>query len=137
MANEITVASNMRVAKGNLNYTSSPSGFRVTMTGLGGPTPGGILVAVTGTNINLTALTTPGMCRILNLDTTNFVTLGVYDAASFYPLLEIGPGESYVFKLSRYVNEEFIGTGTNADANNLRLMADTAECLVVIEAFEK
>lgn len=137
MANEARVNSSLQINKGNLQFRSNPTTFQATITGAKGPVPGAITAAVLGTNVNFSELTTPGLCRITNLDAINFVTFGVYDGTSFYPLGEILPGEFYVLRLSRDLNEEYIGTGTNADANQFRVVANTAACNVLVEAFEK
>jgi hypothetical protein len=57
----------------------------------------------------------------------------------FYPLIELLPGESYVFRLSRNIQEQYAGTGTGTTApdNRLRIKANGASCVVLVEAFEK
>jgi hypothetical protein len=137
VANEATVTAGLQIAKGNLSYVSRPNQFRADVDGIGGPTPGQINVPVTGIDVDLSVLSTPGLCRIINLDSTNYVFGGIYDGASFFPLFEVLPGECYVFRLYRHLGDEFVGTGTPADVNTLRIMADTAECKVSVEAFEK
>jgi len=110
------------------------------VAGDGGPTPGQITCTTTGTNVDLSVLATPGLCRIQNLDGTNFVTVGIWDPETevFYPLLELLAGESYALRLSRDLAWEFAtGTGTiGPETNTLRIKADTASCDVLVEAFE-
>lgn len=141
MANEATVTSNLRIVAGNINYQSQPTSFRATVTGRKGPTPGAIAVSTAGTDVDLSELTTPGLCRIQNLDTTNYVQVGIWepDTSKYYPIMELLAGESYVFRLSRDVGEQYAGTGTGTDTpnNTLRLKAFGAACNVVVEAFEK
>lgn len=146
MANEAMIRGSLQVAAGNLSYQSPRSigAFQADMsTGedQGGPTPGAILVSVEGTDVDLSQLTTPGLCIIQNLDPTNFVTLGIWDteAELLFPLLEFMPGEGFPVRLSRYLQTEFIGTGTGTSdyTNQLRLKADTAPCRVLVEAFDK
>lgn len=140
MADEAQVNSSLRIIKGNIEYYSLPRVFSADVTGTKGPTPGVMVASVTGADVDLSELTTPALCRLINLDTTNFVEYGIWDpeGSTFYPLGEIQPGESYIIRLSRYLQEEFgTGTGTTgADTNRLRLKADTAACNVVVEAFE-
>ena len=138
MANEATIRSSLQIRAGNVAYQSQPSSFQADVTGRKGPSPGAISALTTGTAVSFAELVTPALCRIMNLDATNFITVGVYDGASFFPVIELLPGESYVVRLSRYLNAEFenTGTGTNADANQLMVLADTAECVVLVEAFE-
>jgi hypothetical protein len=138
MADEAIVTSQLVINKGHIVYQSQPGSFTADVSGTNGPTPGAVTATVAGTVVSLAQLANPGLCRVMNIDATNFVTVGVDDGLRFFPLMELLPGESYVFRLSRYLNEEFTdtGTGTNADANFLMVKANTAACVVVVEAFE-
>jgi len=89
-----------------------------------------VTTAAAGVDVDLESLTTPALCRITNLDTTNFIEYGLYISATFYPLGEILPGEFYVIRLSRNLEP---GTGL---ATVFRLRADTASCAAVVEAFD-
>lgn len=139
MANEATIRTSLMIKKGNIFYQSNPTAFKANVTGTKGPVPGAVSIAatVTGTDIDFSELVTPGLCRLQNLDATNFVTYGIWDGVSFFPLGELLPGETYVLRLSRYLGEEFAGTGTPADVNTFRMKADTAACNVLVEAFEQ
>lgn len=137
MANEITVNCGLNIKNGSLDYAARPNSFRADMSTIGGPTPGTIAVPVTGVQIDLSGLSTPGICRIQNLDTTNYVTVGIYDGVSYFPLMELLAGESFIIRLYRHLGDEFVGTGTPSDVNQLYAMADTAECKLLVEAFEK
>lgn len=144
MANEATVTCSLQIRKGAIEYQSRPTSFQTDVDATFGPTPGAMAVATTGTDVDLSRLTVPGLCKIANLDTTNFIEYGIWDpeAAKFYPLGEIRPGEFYVLRLSRNLFDEFAGgpgtgTGTTGPATNtLRLRADNADCNAVVEAFE-
>lgn len=143
MASEANVRSSLIIAipANNLKYQSNPTDFQENVSVANGPSPGAVSVSVTGTNIDLSQLSHPGLCYVQNLEDAsvapnNFVTLGVYDGASFFPLIEVRPGKGYVFRLSRYLNEEFIGTGTNSDANQLRAVANERACILKFEAFD-
>lgn len=142
MANEITVRASLQIKKGNLDFRSSPTLFQADMTGLDGPTPGTITCATApGTDVDLSELSTPGMCWMMNLDSTNYVTVGIHDPESnlFYPVMELLPGEFSVFRLARNVEEEYAtGTGTvGANTNRIRIIANSAACNVFVAAFEK
>jgi hypothetical protein len=139
MANEVTVRTELQIKKDGVDYRSHPNNHRVTLVGTAnGPTPGSIAVSVAGVDVDLTQLTTPGMCRLQNLDVTNFVEYGIWDGVEFIPLGEVGPLEQYVIKLSRRLGNSYgIGTGTTDSGNRLRLKADTAACKCVVEAFER
>ena len=140
MANEATIRSSLAITKGKLKYSGQPTSFTADVAGTKGPTPGAIDVSIEGTDIDLGELTTPGLCRLMNLDDTNYVVYGIWDpeGARFYPLGELLPGETYVIRLARMIEEEYgTGTGTvGADTNRLRMKADTATCNIVVEAFE-
>jgi hypothetical protein len=69
----------------------------------------------------------------MNLDSTNYVEVGVLVGATFYPMLELLPGETYVVRLSR--NLQYGPTGT-AHTQDLHLRANTASVKVLVEAFE-
>lgn len=143
MADEIIVQSNMTIRKdgGPVHGPTQPSSFRADMDGTKGPTPGMIVAALAGTDVDLSLLDYPGMCRLHNYDEDNFVQVGIREpgTSTFYPLLELGPGESYVIKLSRYLRQEYVGVGTatSAGTNFLHVKADTAPCNVLVEAFER
>lgn len=142
MANEINLRASLTIKKGALDFRSNPSQFILSQSGVGGPTPGTILCAVApGTDVDLTELTTPGACYLQNLDATNYVTVGIFDPETnrFFPMLELPPTVGYPVVLSRNIREEFAtGTGTIGNlTNRLRIIANSAACLVCVAAFEK
>jgi len=128
MADEATINSSLQIKVGKLEYQNRPTSFTADVSVAGGPTPGQILVTTAGIDITLTELATPGLCRFMNLDTTNFVSVGVFDTSNFFPLLALLAGESFVMRLA---------TDVEAGANTLRFKADTASVNVLIEVFEK
>lgn len=138
MSDEARLTVSLQITSGNLEYQSRPTAFQADVAGAKGPTPGAITASTSGTNVDLSQLTQPGLCRIMNLDETNRVEVGVHDGLLFHPLLELLPGESYVVRLSRNVGEEedMPGTGTTGDVNALCVRANTAACVVLVEAFE-
>lgn len=140
MANEAIIRTSLQITKGNLEYRSQPTLFYADVAGTKGPVPGCIEVSTVGTNVDFGELTQPALCRIHNLDASNFVEYGVWDpeGSTFYPLGELLAGDTYVLRLSRNLQEEYgTGTGTTgADTNRLRFKADTAAVNVVVEAFE-
>lgn len=147
MANEANITCSLTIQKQDgsgrmlIDYNGRPASFRADVTGTKGPCVGSIRVALAGTDVDLSELTTPGLCRIQNQDATNFVEYGIREPGTntFYPLGEILPGESYVLRLSRNLQEEYVGTGTGTSAptNFLHLKANTAACNVLIEVFEQ
>ncbi len=148
MADEARVVSSLSIRKTSstgvviLDYQSRPTSFQADVSGRKGPVPGAVRVETSpGTNINFSELTQPALCRIGNLDLTNFLTVGIWDQdnSTFFPLMEILPEENYVIRLSRYLRQEFgTGTGTHPQGSGhfLRLVADTAALNALVEAFE-
>lgn len=128
MAGTISVQSSIQVTNSPLNYSSNPRSFSAVQNNIGGPIPGTVTAVTTGTGVQLTlsGLTTPGMLFIQNLDSTNYVTLGIVVSGTFYPVVEIQPGEFYVFRMSR----------TILSAATLWVLANTASCKVLVQAFE-
>lgn len=140
MANEVRIQASLRIISGNVNYNAQPTSYNDTLSSTKGPSPGAVTVDTEGTDIDFSELIVPGWCRLMNLDDTNFVTWGIWDPETekFYPCGELGPGQTYPIKLSRYLQQEFgTGTGTTGpDTNRFRIKADTAPCDVLVEAFE-
>lgn len=145
MANEATVNCSLSIRKGTnpvvMDYRSGPSNFRATVTGTKGPTPGAVTVSTLGTVIPFSELVTPGLCWIINRDPDNYVEYGIYDPETdvFYPWGELLPGELSAFRFSRNLHEEYTGTGTGTTAatNQVMFKANTADCIVSVEAFEQ
>lgn len=149
MANEGQVRNSLTVLKTDgsgktiLDYRSNPTAYTVDVTGSKGPTPGAITVSTAGTDVDLSELTTPGLCRIANVSVLSYMEVGIWDPAAgrLYLMMELDPGESNVIKLSRDIQEE-TGTGDPGTAvldtdNRLRLKAIGASGVALVEAFEK
>ena len=142
MANEATVQASLRIRKGHIDHKSFPSQFRATVDGTKGPSPGAVTISTEGTDVLFGELTTPGLATIQNIDTTNYVEYGIVDPVTrtFYPLGEILPGEIYPIRFSRNLREAYYpstGTGTTGEVNALHFKANTADVIVVVNAFEK
>lgn len=142
MSSEAQVRCSLQIKVGNLYFQNQPTQFVADVSVANGPTPGVVPVTITGVNIDLSKLTKPGFCVIQNLDVLatnplNYVLIGPYDGVSFYPLIELLPGETCMLRLYRYLGGEFLGTGTNADTNFLRAMSYNASCKILVQAFEK
>lgn len=99
MANELTISASLKVAKGHLREELTKAGLLATMAGslsLKGVQPiGTAYEAVTIGDVG-----TAGWAAFINLDTTNYVELGVEVAAAFYPLVKLLPGEVALFRLA-------------------------------------
>ena len=141
MSREISVRSSLSVRNGSLQYQSNPTAFAADQSVVGGPTPGQIVAATAGTNVDLSALASPGLCRVMNLDAVNSCDVGVYDASAdkFYPLVEVRPSESFVFRLSTRLNDEYpggTGTGSDAPADAVQVRGKGGAVKILFEAFE-
>lgn len=140
MANEANIQSSLRIRKDNISYSSEPSSFRADVGEGTGPVPGELIVTHAGEDVDLSSITTPGLCRVQNRSTTEFVLLGIHDGSNFFPMLELLPGESYVMRLYRELGVEFTGTGTGtpSDINNLHLkVTGSTTARVLVEVFGK
>ena len=56
-------------------------------------------IATSDTAITIGSIATLGIVVIENLDATNFVDIGSYVAATFYPLVRVLAGERYPFRV--------------------------------------
>jgi hypothetical protein len=142
MADEATLRISLSIRKGNLTYQSQPTAFNADVTGTNGPAPGAFNVSTDGTNVDLSELTTPGLCRLMNLDDTNYVELRHVGAGHVQVLparRNSARRKSTCIRLSRHLASEYAATGTSpyrTHNNTLRLKANTAACKCVVEAFE-
>lgn len=142
MANEATVHSSLQIrsSSGSLNYRTARGAFTADVAGNKGPVPGALTVPVGGVNVDLSGLTYPGLCVVSNLEAVGaatYVRFGVSDGSSFYPVIELLPGESYAIRLPRTGGVEYAGTGTNADVNTFHLRSYGGTSVVSVEAFER
>ena len=146
MANEVRVQSSLTIKggnAGNLSYQSQPTSYNGNISAGDGPTPGVVTASQSGTVVNISAVGTPGYCRMMNLDASNNVEVGVYDPDTneFYPLLEFPPGLSLVLYLSQFLGSEFgtAGTGTGTSGSGVQLMVKGVggTCLFIVEAFTR
>lgn len=144
MANEAQVNISLFIQKADdsgrvlLEYNGRPAAFTADVNGAKGPSPGAITVTPAGVSVDLSQFTTPGLCRLMNQDGTNFVEFGILVGTEFYPLGEVQPGESYVIRLSRNLGQSFESTGTSSlgSTSNFYLRSYNQTCNVLVEAFE-
>lgn len=130
MANEFNVSYSLSLLNGNSKYVKQ-IGFRPSQTTNNGPTPGAITATTGGVTLSLAQLTTPGLAAITNIDATNYVQIGLYISSTFYPFLDLLPGESFPIRLARDI------LTANAGAAVIRLKANTASVIVTFDAFDK
>ena len=139
MSNEATLRVSLNIKTGSMDFRSSPTAFNADVSQASQGSPGGMTVAVTGTDVDMSQITIPGFCWLQNLDPTNYVEYGIKDSISgnFYPLGELLPGECYLLRLSRYILQELAGTGTGIVASStFHLKAAAAPCRCIVRVFE-
>jgi hypothetical protein len=147
------IRSSLQVQNGSQNYQSQPTAFTSTQTLSIGPTPGTVKVTHAGTDIVLTALTTPGLVRIANLDQTNHVDWGIRDTVSgtFYILGRLnsaqdnnggvanptGQSDTFVFRFSPLMFQDETGSGSTGSGSTVfHMKAQQANPVyVLVEAF--
>lgn len=147
MSSEARVSSSLQITVGKLQYQSQPSAFVADVSAAGGygPTPGMVLATIAGVSVDLSKLTIlGGLARVQNMDSTNFIQLGMYDpdTGKMYWFMDLLPGESYIIRLSRSYANEVVGSGTTGSNVAFRVRVDptatygtTAYCL--FEAFNR
>jgi len=122
MAGTITINHDIRIENGAYVSGPTPSRAQITQTNPGGPSPGSVTISTTAASISH-SLTTLGICRITNLDPTNFIKIGNYSGGTLYPFIKIKPNDPpFVFRLMPGIT---IGA-----------QADTASCKAAIEIYE-
>ena len=133
MASEATVQSGLSIRKVDgtivvLDYVARPNAFLATVSGTKGPVPGAMAVTEASTPIDISQLETPGLCRLMNQDGDNRVSVNV--------TLELLPGESFVIRL----NSDYGSLGTGTPSNLTDFTAETDPGLtanLLVEAFER
>lgn len=126
MADEARVQVSVQVNDTNTNksYQSDNTAYNEDITTPTGPSPGTVSATTAGVSVTFTGLSTPGLCVLKNMDGTNYVEYGIWDGVTFHELGELPPdNKPQVIKLSR-------------NMTGFRLKANTATCLVLVEAFE-
>ena len=104
----------------NFDYTKLVSYLKIVQAVAGGASPVSVTIATgSGTQSILTGFTKVGWARFVNLDETNFVTIG----GPTDQLAKMKPLEPAYFRL-------------NDALSALWLKADTAACEVLLQIFE-
>lgn len=98
MANEISCRINLSISNGNLIENINES-YSANQSVARGPLPGSQLIGTTEEVLVLTDLGTPGVAIFKNLDTANYVQLGLVVAGTFYPFVKLKAGESCLFRV--------------------------------------
>ena len=99
MANELSITTRLKANKGNLQISREAS-ISADMSG------GNMSLVAQDIGTTYEAVTiasdvgTEGYAYFRNLDTTNYVEVGVEVAAAFYPLIKLKAGEAAIVRLA-------------------------------------
>ena len=98
MANEITLTGSLQIANGDFKQDWRPGTIQITQSTQA--CAGGVQIIGTSEEaIVVTDVATPGYCFFRNLDATNFVTIGSFVSATYYPALKLKAGEYAICRL--------------------------------------
>lgn len=98
MADEITLNLKIKYEKNGISDTRI---FSDTVDVSGSAICGGVqTIGTTEEAVAVGDVGTLGFARFMNIDATNYVEIGSFVAATFYPLIKLKPGESCVCRLS-------------------------------------
>ncbi len=93
MANEININGAMYAKKGNVDIQRPLPNLEIDWTGNDYAWQSQS-IATTATQITIPgSISAGGFAVIQNLDTTNYVEIGLYISSTFYPLMKIKPGK--------------------------------------------
>lgn len=113
MANEITITANLSAVKGSLSVRKD-STLRVTMAGTASMDNVQNIGTAYEQIVIPAEIATAGYAWVRNLDTTNYVEIGVVVAATFYPLMVLKAGE---MSLVRFATTTFYAKANTAAVN--------------------
>ncbi len=114
--NEIQSVVTLKVLKGSLDVTRSIS-KQINLTAAN-PNVAGFTQSVStntvGTALTLGDVATNGVAWFRNLDTTNYVEVGVQDSnTNFLPFIRLNPGEAWSMRLARGLSPYARANATN------------------------
>lgn len=144
MANEVQFRKFLNIRKGNLDYRPPQVSWNMDMTGAKGPTPGAIEAPTDGVDVDLSALTDPGIVHIYNMEASggSSISWGIHDPETdrYYPVGVLAPGEHDMLVLDEdFQSEHYPATGTALGpvTNRLYVKGKTAAANVYVGAFER
>ena len=104
MANEITVEVALTCTNGNLVVPRKGYNISITQSSaLRQATTQIVGTAAGGEAVLLGDITTAGCFIARNLDSTNYVELGIQNGGTFYPLLRLNAGEAMVARFAQSI----------------------------------
>lgn len=100
-ANEITITYALTLANGDLDSLTIPTRtLQVNQNTVVPVRIGGIQdIGTTEEEVDVTGMTTNGWSVFRNRDATNFVTMGVKPASTYYPMIRLKAGEAAIMRL--------------------------------------
>lgn len=110
MANEINVSATVTATKGNLSV--SRTGQKQSDLGTARYAAGAMSLTTTEAAIPLGPVTTPGVSYFKNLDTTNYLEIGLRPSGTFYAAVKLLPSELAVLRLGTAAPYARAGAGT-------------------------
>ena len=99
MANEVSVSVSLQVNNGNMSFVKRDS-YTADQSAAGGPSNGVQEIGTSHELVSITDITNKGFVYFGNLDTANYVEIGVDVSSTFYPLARLSAGESATLRLS-------------------------------------
>lgn len=147
MSNEARMPGGVQIRKTSgtvvlLDHRPAFNPYNVDVSAVNGPSPGAVTVTTSGTDIDLSQITEPGLCEIVNRSSDQLVTFGLWDSQnhSFYSFGELNPGEGIAFRFSQDFGERDDGAGTGTTTSStvtLRFYSTDANAVVYIGAFAR
>ena len=98
MSGTITLTEGVSYTNGSLSFTNPVATQTITQTTQGVFTDTQT-IATSATAVTTGSNATLGLMILQNLDATNYVDFGSYVTATFYPLVRLKAGESFVFRV--------------------------------------
>jgi len=97
----ITLTTSFKNANGDLDSVSIPSRTQSITQNTAVPSRVGGFQSIGTTEeaIVVTGLTTNGVANFRNRDATNYVTIGVKPAATYYPVIRLKPDEEFACRI--------------------------------------
>ena len=121
MANEISATVGLSVVNGNLRISlpQLTRQYNQTASGLSDQV---LSIATTAEDVSFGDVSTPGLCVLHNLDTTNYVEYGMSDSGTIKKLAKLSAGDVHMIRI--------------AASTTLRMQANTAACKVRVLCLE-
>lgn len=125
MSNEITTTINLTVSNGNLKHSYNTGNLQEDQASANkSVVTQSIATSAGGTAVTIAAgVATLGVALFRNLDSTNYVELGVVVSATFYPVVRINAGKAALFRLAQGITL-YARANTAAVVIESQVMAD-------------